>query len=71
MKLFEQHIKEMTLEKLVQLNVKLVNINNRKLFWVTSSGQLFSYEDYTSALQYEKLYLEQEVKVPEVKETVE
>ena len=61
---FEKILKTMTLEELIDLNVKLITVNDHQLFWVTSSGQLFNYHDRESALSYEYAYLTQEMDEP-------
>lgn len=61
---FEKILRTMTLEELIDLNVKLITVNDHQLFWVTSSGQLFNYHDRESALSYEYAYLTQEMDEP-------
>ena len=39
------------------MSVKLITVNNSQLFWVTSSGQLFPYENRESAVRYEYNWL--------------
>ena len=50
---YENIVNNMTIEDLTNRNVSLVNVNNMQLFWVTSSGQLFPYENYHNAIAYE------------------
>ena len=48
---------QMTPERMAELGVKMVNVDNRRLFYMTSSGQLFTVEDYQAALQHEYNWL--------------
>ena len=47
----------MTPQKLANLGVKLISVNNRDLFWVTSMGQLYDYKAYEQAMQDEYSWL--------------
>ena len=47
----------MTPEKMAELGVKLIHVNNRELYYVTSSGQLFNIADYDRALIHEYNWL--------------
>lgn len=57
MKNYDKVMEAMCPELLAELGVKLVNVDNRRLFYMTSSGQLFSMDDYGSALQHEYNWL--------------
>ena len=61
MNVFEKQIKEMSIRDLAELNVQLVVINNSQLMWLTSSGQLFPYDNRTEALNFELGILNQPV----------
>lgn len=50
-------MKNMTPEAMAELGVKLVNVDNRQLFYLTSSGQLFNTNNYNGALQHEYNWL--------------
>lgn len=54
---YEIMMENMTPERMAELGVKLVNIDNRRLFYMTSSGQLYTMDDYQSALQHEYNWL--------------
>ncbi len=54
---FEKNMNAMTPEIMAELGVKLVIINNRDLFYLTSSGQLFPTNDYQAALIHEYNWL--------------
>ena len=47
----------MTPEELTTLGVKLISVNNSELFWVTSIGQLYPFNDKQSALEAEYNWL--------------
>lgn len=57
MKNYDKVMEAMCPELLAELGVKLVNVDNRRLFYMTSSGQLFSMDDYSSAIQHEYNWL--------------
>ena len=50
-------MKQMTPEQLAEKNVHLVTVNNRRLYYMTSSGQLFNNTDFDAALQHEYQWL--------------
>ena len=54
---FEKTMRAMTPEIMAELGTKLVVINNRDVFYLTSSGQLFPTDDYQAALRYEYNWL--------------
>lgn len=54
---FEKLLNSLTPENITEMSVKLITVNNSQLFWVTSSGQLFPYEDRESAVRYEYNWL--------------
>lgn len=62
MKIYDKMMNEMTPERLAEVNVKLVTVNNRNLFYMTSTGQLFVMEQYEDAVEYEYNWLMREVK---------
>ena len=47
----------MTPQKLANLGVKLISVNSRELFWVTSIGQLYEFNAYDLAVQAEYSWL--------------
>lgn len=53
----------MTIDLMAEKNVRLVNINNNQLFWLTSVGQLFDYNSYQAAIQFELNWLSQPLQV--------
>lgn len=53
MKNYDKIMNGMTPEIMAELGVKLVSVNNRDLYYMTSSGQLFYTSDYQSAVQHE------------------
>ena len=57
MKNFEKIMSNMTPESMAELGVKLISVNNRDLYYMTSTGQLFYTADYQSALQHELRWL--------------
>lgn len=54
---YDSLMKNMTPEMMAEMNVHLVTVDNRKLFYMTSSGQLFNNNDYQSAVQFEYNWL--------------
>lgn len=54
---YEKVMKEMTVERMAEVNVKLVTVNSRNLFYMTSTGQLFLPEQYEAAVRYEYAWL--------------
>ena len=47
----------LTPQKLTNLGVKLIYVNNRELFWVTTAGRLYEFKAYEQALQDEYNWL--------------
>ena len=62
-------MQEMTLEKLARKNVQLIIVNGQEPFYVTTTGQLFNFNDLKSAIEFEMHYLSMEV--PQQRETEE
>lgn len=58
---FGKMLAGMTLDKLANKNVQLCCVNSQKLFWVTSYGQLFNYNQRELALKSEIDYLNSEI----------
>ena len=50
-------MKQMTPEQLAEKNVHLVTVDNRRLYYMTSSGQLFNNTELDAALQHEYQWL--------------
>ena len=65
MKNYDAIMQTMTPEKMAEMNVKLVTVNNTNLFYMTSSGQLFNTNQYNDAVVYEYNWLTND---PEVKD---
>lgn len=58
---YDAMMKEMTIEKLAMKNVQLVIVNGQEPFYVTTTGQLFNFNDRKSAVEFEMRYLSMEV----------
>jgi hypothetical protein len=58
MKNFDTIMKNMTVERMAELGVKLVNVNGRDSYYMTSTGQLYTMADYESAVQHEYNWLQ-------------
>lgn len=58
---YDAMMKEMTVEKLAIKNVQLVIVNGQEPFYVTTTGQLFNFNDRKSAIEFEMRYLSMEV----------
>lgn len=50
-------MEQMTPEALAEKNVHLVTVDNRRLFYMTSSGQLFNSNQFEAAVQHEYAWL--------------
>ena len=50
---YEVVMASMTPQKLANLGVKLISVNNMELFWVTSVGQLYEFGAHDVAVQAE------------------
>ena len=50
-------MKQMTPEQLAEKNVHLVTVDNRRLYYMTSSGQLFNNTDFDAAVRHEYQWL--------------
>lgn len=57
MRTYEKIMQTMTPEVMAELGVKLINVDNRRLFYVTSSGQLYPIEHYNEAVAHEYNWL--------------
>ena len=57
MRNYEAMMQQMTPELLAEKNVRLVTVDNRSLFYLTSSGQLFNSTDYEAAVHHEYNWL--------------
>ncbi len=57
MRNYEAMMQQMTPELLAEKNVHLVTVDNRRLFYMTSSGQLFNNTDYEAAVRHEYNWL--------------
>lgn len=57
MRNYDAVMKQMTPAALAEVNVKLVIVDNRRLFYMTSSGQLFNQNEYEKAVQHEYNWL--------------
>ena len=55
--MYRNLLASMTPQKLASLGVKLVLVNKSELYWVTSVGQLYSFDDKDRALQDEYQWL--------------
>ena len=54
---YDAMMKEMTIEKLAIKNVQLVIVNGQEPFYVTTTGQLFNFNDRKAAIEFEMRYL--------------
>jgi hypothetical protein len=52
----------MTVDKLAEMGVRLIYVNNSDLFWVTSGGQLYPFNDRAHAVEAEYNWLTSAVK---------
>lgn len=54
---FEAMVKAMTIERAAVDMVKLVLINNREPYYVTTTGQLFPYDKFEEAVKMQYAFL--------------
>lgn len=54
---YERMMQSMTIEQMAENNVHLITVDNRRLFYVTSSGQLFPQSQFEDAVRYEYAWL--------------
>ena len=54
---YDAMMKEMTIEKLAIKNVQLVIVNGQEPFYVTTTGQLFNFNDRKAAIEFEMRFL--------------
>lgn len=59
---YQVKMSTMTPQELALLGVRLISVNNESLYWVTSVGQLYKFEDKESAFEAEYLWLMSDVK---------
>ena len=59
---YELKMRSMTPELFATMGVQLVQINSDKLFWLTSVGQIYAFDDYNTALNAEYQWLLSEPK---------
>lgn len=57
MRNYETLKNSMTVERMAEMGVRLVSLNNRELYYMTSTGQLYTMGDYNAALQHEYNWL--------------
>ena len=57
MTVYDKLMENMTPETLAELGVRLVSLNNNKLYYMTSTKQLFDYDKYIDALNHEYKWL--------------
>lgn len=54
---YDKIMKEMTIEQMANLRVRMIIVNSAEPFYMTSTGQLFSYNNLNEAVKYEYRYL--------------
>lgn len=54
---FEKLLNAMTIETFMDMSIRLVVVNQSKLCWLTSSNQLFDYDNYNAAFNHELHWL--------------
>lgn len=55
--IYEAKMRNMTPKELATMGVQLISVNNSELFWVTSVGQLYSFNNKQAALEAEYSWL--------------
>ena len=59
---YETKLASMTIAEMANLGVKLISVNNDSLFWVTSFGQMYKFDERSKAFEAECLWLMSKVK---------
>ena len=54
---YEAKMRRMTPQELASMGVQLISVNNSELFWVTSVGQLYAFNNKQGALEAEYAWL--------------
>lgn len=57
MRNYDVIMEKMTPEILAEKGVHLISVDNRRLFYMTSSGQLFNTNQFEAAMQHEYAWL--------------
>lgn len=57
MKNYDTLMEKMTPEKMAEMNVHLVTVDNKRLLYMTSPGQLFPIDKFEDAVKYELAWL--------------
>lgn len=57
MKNYDTIMNTMTVSQMAQLRVKLISVNGNELYYVTSSGQLYTMSEHNKAIQHEYNWL--------------
>lgn len=71
MKNYDAIMEKMSPEVLAELNVRLVTVENRRLFYMTSPGQLFPIDKYEDAVKFEYQWLNFDPETMQDAETVQ
>ena len=61
---YSKLLADMTPEKLAQLNVHMIIVNQSQPFYMTSTGQLFDFNHLADAVKYEYTWLTKELESP-------
>ena len=61
---YSKLLADMTPEKLAQLNVHMIIVNQSQPFYMTSTGQLFDFNNLADAVKYEYNWLTKELESP-------
>ena len=61
---YSKLLANMTPEKLAQLNVHMIIVNQSQPFYMTSTGQLFDFNHLADAVKYEYNWLTKELESP-------
>lgn len=54
---YETKLASMSIAEMANLGVKLISVNNDSLFWVTSFGQMYKFDERGKAFEAEYLWL--------------
>ena len=60
--IYEVVMANITIDKLADMGVRLIYVNNSDLFWVTSAGQLYAFNDRIHAVEAERNWLASSVR---------
>lgn len=71
MKNYDVLMEQMTPERMAEMNVRLVTVENRRILYMTSAGQLFPVDKFEDAVRFELAWLNFDPEAESDKEVAE